>query len=209
MSMSGSLKQSSGSQSPTRSRLRSKSNFLPPNHESSSGNKPPGEDKPIIKPLLIKKPSDPQINSDNYLRSRKGKAGILYEIEHQEREEQQLLRQKLLSMKDEIMADRHVSEKFVCGCSVCFDSVGASLFNATINTDNFINNYRGEELLPQDQDRDFCFVMRKLIPPKHIQRSLRLYVPETVTFNGGEAKYIVMTARVHEFSTFIALIASN
>lgn len=45
-----------------------------------------------------------------------------------------------------------------------------------------------------DHDTELCFILRRLIPPSRVNRTLRLYIPETVIFWHGEAKLLAFTS---------------
>jgi len=39
-------------------------------------------------------------------------------------------------------------------------------------------------------------VLRRLLPPKNMPYTLRIFIPETVAFVDGEAKFMTMTEKV-------------
>ena len=91
--------------------------------------------------------------------------------------------------------DKHADEKYNCCCNVCKFQM-----NKIANNDNFINkffeNYDFNPLSSVDGEKDFVFILKRLHPPKNVIRSLRLLIPETIGFINGEAKFILITARV-------------
>lgn len=147
-----------------------------------------------------------------YLRNRKGgKAGIIYEIEEKEKAELPPVKPRLFmtqktDRREDLLVDRHVSDKFSCNCSVCLSSAGRSGFDISLKINPRSFDPNDQSTVGADLDKDFNFVMKKLFPPKHVQRSLRLFVPDTAAFGGGEVKYIVMTGKVRDrFSEYLLL----
>ena len=102
--------------------------------------------------------------------------------------------------KLEIEFDKHAEELYTCDCNVCMiearrrksverNDASAAFFR------NFDFHQKNNEL-----EKDFTFILKRLIPPKHIARSLRLFVPDMACFIAGEAKLAVMTGKVNFLS---------
>jgi len=45
-------------------------------------------------------------------------------------------------------------------------------------------------------DKDFLFVLKRLLPAKNSQYSLRVLIPDTVVFWNGEAKFLIYNGKV-------------
>lgn len=48
-------------------------------------------------------------------------------------------------------------------------------------------------------DRDFLFVLKRLLPAKNSFYSLRILIPDTVVFLNGEAKFLIYNGNVSNF----------
>lgn len=58
---------------------------------------------------------------------------------------------------------------------------------------------RSSTLLASDHellDKNFLYILRRLLPAKNSLYSLRIMIPDTVVFYNGEAKYIVYNGNV-------------
>ena len=99
-------------------------------------------------------------------------------------------------LKETLYHEAHAGEKSCCVCAICITSRS----NKFIGNPNFHGEFYTFENSPGrlgvEYDRDFNFVMRRLHPPKHISRSVRLFVPDTAIFSNGEIRWIVTTSRV-------------
>lgn len=51
-------------------------------------------------------------------------------------------------------------------------------------------------------DKDFLFVLKRILPSKNSLYSLRILIPDTVVFFNGEAKYMVYNGQVCFFSLY-------
>ena len=98
-----------------------------------------------------------------------------------------------------LLTEAHVGDKFSCMCSVCYNAPLNQIRHEDPNKnfDFFQEDY--DETANMDPEKDFNFIMRRLQPPKHVQRALRLFVPDTAIFLGGEIRYIVTTGKVTIF----------
>jgi len=62
-----------------------------------------------------------------------------------------------------------------------------------------ISVLKGSVLLNSDPDlidKDFLFVLRRLLPSKNSLYCLRILIPDTVLFSNGEAKFLVYNGKV-------------
>lgn len=156
----------------------------------------------IFTAIITKKVDEDYRRPSIYLRNRKGgRAGIIYEIEEKEKADLPAVKPRLFmtqktDKREDLLVERHVSDKFSCHCSVCMNSAGRSGFDVSLKINPRSFDASEQSTVGSDLDKDFVFVIKKLYPPKHVQRSLRLFVPDTAAFGGGEIKYIVMTGKV-------------
>ena len=99
--------------------------------------------------------------------------------------------------KLEMNIDKHADEKYNCNCNLCkMQAKRLANNNKFIHTffDGFDFN-KGSSV----EEKDFIFVLKRLYAPKNIVRTPRLLIPETVGFINGDAKFIVITAKVSSF----------
>ena len=140
--------------------------------------------------------------SSSYLRHRKGgKAGIISDIEENEAAKDITIRPKVMftqkgEKRDDLLLERNISERYACNCAVCLGGSGANHFESHLQLNSGVFDVNEFTDPSQEQDKDLNFVLKKLQPPKHVQRALRLFIPDTAAFSGGEVKYVVMTGKV-------------
>ena len=48
-------------------------------------------------------------------------------------------------------------------------------------------------------DKDFLFVLRRLLPAKNSPYSLKILIPDTVVFWNGEAKFMIYNGKVNKY----------
>lgn len=109
--------------------------------------------------------------------------------------------------------DKKALEAFRCRCLVCVKASERQLIL-------FINNLRLSKILkvkntgickpmsnkeietvnnnpkkPKLIERDFVFILRRLVPPARAQRSLNINIPDTVCFIGGDPRLIIYSLR--------------
>ncbi len=98
-----------------------------------------------------------------------------------------------------LIFDKHADGNFKCSCEVCeVDSKTKREEKAPDPTLNFFHKFNFEqEALNSEPEKDFIFILRKLIPPKKLPYSVRIFVPETVAFVDGDPKFIVQSEKVY------------
>ncbi|KAL4435112.1 hypothetical protein ABPG74_003605 [Tetrahymena malaccensis] len=81
------------------------------------------------------------------------------------------------------------------GFNACEANVNIEHFGKLNETgaDVGINNNYTDNSPSKNHDTDLNFILKRLVPPQRIQRTLRVFVPETVLFWNGEAKLLVHT----------------
>lgn len=113
--------------------------------------------------------------------------------------------QKVEIGKDDINFDHHISEMSKCTCHVCFEGrrkksntilVGPE---AAFFEDFHFDNSDGSLGL----EKDFVFILKRLIPGKNMLNSLRICIPDTACFMQGECKFIAFTAKVSRFPQYL------
>jgi len=97
-----------------------------------------------------------------------------------------------------LVFDNHADGNFKCSCEVCeVDSKTKKEEKAPDPTLNFFYQFNFEqETMNSEPEKDFIFILRKLIPPKKLPYSVRIFIPETVAFVDGDPKFIVQTEKV-------------
>ena len=98
--------------------------------------------------------------------------------------------------KLELQFDNHANETFKCDCALCIKELRKrkSLIQRGVSKD-FFENF-DFNLVNSELEKDFVFIIKRLIPSKNVPRSLRLFIPDTVAFINGEVKFIIMTGKV-------------
>ncbi|EAS01541.2 hypothetical protein TTHERM_00899400 (macronuclear) [Tetrahymena thermophila SB210] len=105
---------------------------------------------------------------------------------------------------------RELPEEHMCDCSICESQnrkISESLNEDLHYEDSSINDHFGivdekkmkyrqdfpYEKEEKPQEKDYSFILTRLQPIKKGNRTLRLYVPETILFVQGEAKLLIYT----------------
>jgi len=98
-----------------------------------------------------------------------------------------------------LIFDNHADGHFKCSCEVCeIDSKIKKEEKVPDPTLNFFHKFNFEQENQNFQpEKDFVFILRKLIPPKKFPYSVRVFIPETVAFVDGDAKFIVTAEKVY------------
>jgi len=97
-----------------------------------------------------------------------------------------------------IAFDNHADSQLKCQCSVCTqDGVNRKEENKSPRKcHEFWTNFNFEAAVRSiEPEKDFVFVLKRLIPPKATPYNLRLSVPETVAFVDGEPKFVARTEK--------------
>ena len=94
--------------------------------------------------------------------------------------------------------DNHVEGNLKCKCNVCdTENTHKKEIKYVDPSSEFFNNFNFEaHVRNTEPEKDFVFILKRLIPPKQIPYTLRLFIPETVCFTDGEAKFIALTEKV-------------
>jgi len=91
-------------------------------------------------------------------------------------------------------------EKLECQCNICIAQNQIKPEIHELPIDEFFKgfDFNTSPRTIGDYDRDFVFLLKRLIPPRHASQSLRLLIPDTLVFTGGYPLMIVRTGQVIE-----------
>ena len=94
--------------------------------------------------------------------------------------------------------DNHANERFNCNCPLCDKEtkILREKFERGKSAEFYIENE--SQRVRDDFENDFVFVLKHLVAPKNVQRSLRIFIPDTVAFNNSNIIFICFTGRVIE-----------
>ena len=100
--------------------------------------------------------------------------------------------------KADIQFEKHAEHTYKCTCNICGEEVHRKREKLDLRQDTvFFKNFDFEtqhQNLPLE--KDFVFILKRLMPTKIMTRSLYLSIPETACFIQGECKFIVSTGKV-------------
>lgn len=93
---------------------------------------------------------------------------------------------------------KHAEGVLQCQCKVCeIDNMHIKEEIKPLPVGAFFQGFDFNQCLrDQDLEKDFVFVLKKLVPPRELPYTLRIFIPETIAFADGEAKFIVLTEKV-------------
>jgi len=97
-----------------------------------------------------------------------------------------------------IAFDDHADSQWKCECSVCIlDAVNKKEGNKSPKKyHEFFTNFNFEAAAKNPEpEKDFVFVLKRLIPSKNTPYNLRISVPETIAFIDGEPKLVALTEK--------------
>ncbi len=100
--------------------------------------------------------------------------------------------------KADIYFPKHAEHKYKCECNLCQEGNLQPRERLELRADlAFFNNFDFESGQNNNGgEKDFMLILKKLMPPRNVARSLYLSIPETACFVDGECKFIVSTSRV-------------
>ena len=88
--------------------------------------------------------------------------------------------------------EKQTIAKLECHCTICQAQNEIRIPPEEVPVHPFFRSYDFKSITRGTHyDKDFVFILKRLIPPTHASQSLRLPIPETVAFINGEAKFIV------------------
>lgn len=104
-----------------------------------------------------------------------------------------MLNSQLYGKKNDSRTDFCPRAALKCDCAIC----KAETFKVREkNEETFEAKFFDDfdfETTNSSVEKDFVFVLKRLIPPKNALGTIRVNIPETVCFISGEAKFIAST----------------
>ncbi len=105
---------------------------------------------------------------------------------------------KDLLLKPDIEVTKQAHEKLECYCNVCLAQNGVKIEPEEIPCDEFFRDFDfGLSTKNNNEaDREFLYIIKRLMPKKNTTHTMRLTMPETLFFAGGFPSFLVHPGKV-------------
>ena len=94
----------------------------------------------------------------------------------------------------------YAQERYCCPCDQCRSSMHSIKKRKKIfpyESNPFARVFcSSPKHATMTEEKDFAFVLKRLMPPPNVDRSIRIMIPETAVFIGSELKTIAYTDKV-------------